>query len=206
MKNKLALLSIVLVFSIVLILGGCSSSPTSSTPAGTTPPQTTAAGQPIELKFSYWPPPADPFVQGWILPWGPALEKATNGKVKVTYFGGATLGAPPDHLDLVMNGTADIGWINPAFTPGVFPLTDIRNLPFLYPTVQVAAKVFWRQQEILNPIEYTKVKVLATFPTPPMELSTAKKPIRTLEDFAGLKFGETEPMLAKMDALLKLSP
>ena len=55
MKHKLALLSIALVFSIVLILGGCSSSPASST----TPAQTTAAGQPIELKFSYWPPPAD---------------------------------------------------------------------------------------------------------------------------------------------------
>ncbi len=204
MNKKLVLLSVALLICSVLALVGCSSSP--STTQGAASTTTVSGAQPIELKFSYWPPPADPFVQNWILPWGPALEKATNGKVKVTYFGGATLGAPPDHLDLVMNGTADIGWINPAFTPGVFPLTDIRNLPFLYPTVQVAAKVFWKQQEILNPIEYTKVKVLATFPTPPMELSTAKKPIRTLEDFAGLKFGETEPMLAKMDALLKLSP
>jgi TRAP-type transport system periplasmic protein len=70
----------------------------------------------------------------------------------------------------------------------------------------VAAKVFWKQQEILNPIEYKDVKVLWTFPNPLMELSTAKKPIKTLEDLKGLKFGETEPLAAKTDALLGTVP
>jgi TRAP-type transport system periplasmic protein len=194
----------VLVLVLVFILPACSQS--SSTPAATGAPASQAAGNAIELKFSYWPPPADPWVQQGILPFGPDLEKATNNKVKVTYFGGATLGAPPDHLDLIKKGIADIGWINPSFTPGVFPLTDIRNLPFLYPSPEVAAKVFWKQQEILNPIEYKDVKVLWTFPNPLMELSTAKKPIKTLEDLKGLKFGETEPLAAKTDALLGTVP
>jgi TRAP-type C4-dicarboxylate transport system substrate-binding protein len=192
--KKVFLVTIIMILALVILLPACSSQ------------GTTSAGQPIELKFSYWPPPADKFVQRGILPWGPELEKATNNKVKVTYFGGSTLGAPPDHLDLVKKGTADIGWVNPAFTPGVFPLTDIRNLPFLYPTVEIAAKVFWKQQEYLNPLEFKDVKVLWTFPTPVMELSTTKKPIRTLEDLKGLKFGETEPMAAKTDGFLGLVP
>jgi TRAP-type C4-dicarboxylate transport system substrate-binding protein len=189
---------------VILVLGimvsGCASTQPATTPAST--------AQPIELKFSYWPPPADKWVQRGILPWGPELEQKTNGKVKVTYFGGATLAAPPDHLDLVMKGTADIGWINPAFTPSVFPLTDIRNMPFLYPSVQVAAKVFWRQQEeILNDLEYkNKVKVLWTFPTPVMECSTRTKQIKTLEDLKGLKFGDTEPLAAKTSTAMGAVP
>jgi len=188
----------ILVLALVFVLPACTQS--SSTPAAQ------SSGNVIELKFSYWPPPADPWVQQGILPFGPELEKATNGKVKVTYFGGATLGAPPDHLDMIKKGIADIGWINPSFTPGVFPLTDIRNLPFLYPSPEVAAKVFWRQQEVLNPIEYKDVKVLWTFPNSLMELSTAKKPIKTLEDLKGLKFGETEPLAAQTDIAMGLVP
>ena len=206
--KKVFLVVAILVLALVILLPGCSSAgttaPTSKAPATSGAPA--PAANVIELKFSYWPPPADKFVQRGILPFGQELEKATSGKVKVTYFGGATLGAPPDHLDLVKKGTADIGWVNPAFTPGVFPLTDIRNLPFLYPTVEIAAKVFWKQQEILNPIEYKDVKVLWTFPTPVMELSTSKKPIRTLEDLKGMKFGETEPMGAKTDAIMGIVP
>jgi TRAP-type C4-dicarboxylate transport system substrate-binding protein len=211
--KKVLLVSVILVLTLVILLTACSSAATTAPPAAPKPaPATTsappapAAASVIELKFSYWPPPADKWVQRGILPWGQEIEKATNGKVKVTYFGGATLGAPPDHLDLVKKDTCDIGWVNPAFTPNVFPLTDIRNLPFLYPSVQVASKVFWRQQEILNPIEYKDVKVLWTFPTPVMELSTAKKPVRTLEDLKGMKFGETEPQAAKTDEVMGIVP
>jgi len=160
----------------------------------------------IELKFSYWPPPADKWVQRGILPWGDTIAKATNGRVKVTYFGGSTLGAPPDHMDLVKKGTADIVWMNPGFTAGVFPLTDLRNAPFIYPNVKVASKVFWRQQELLNPIEYKDLKVLWTFPTPTQQLSTVKKPIKTLADLKGLKWGTTEPICAKTDAAMGLVP
>jgi TRAP-type transport system periplasmic protein len=184
--KKIFMASILVVLLLSLVLGACAG------PA--------APGQVIELKFSYWPPPADPWVQQGILPFGTELEKATNGRVKVTYFGGATLGAPPDHLDMVMKGTCDIGWMNPAFTPSVFPLTDVRNLPFIYPTVQAAAKTFWKQHvEILNDAEYKdKVKVLWTFPTPPMEVSTRTKFIKTVEDMKGQKFGDTEPQAAKV--------
>jgi TRAP-type C4-dicarboxylate transport system substrate-binding protein len=210
--KKIILTIAILVLTTLILLPGCSSggtatttttAPASSAPASST---TSAAGNVIELKFSYWPPPADPWVQQGILPWGANLEKITNGKVKVTYFGGATLGAPPDHLDLVKKDTADIGWVNPAFTAGVFPLSDIRNLPFLYPNVQVASKVFWNQQEYMNPIEYKDVKVLWTFPTPTQQLHTVKKVVRTLDDLKGLKFGETEPLAAKTDTAMGIVP
>ena len=207
MKKVLLLLAtILLLAALAPVYSGCGGGEAEPTTTPTVEP-TAPVAEPIELKFSYWPPPADPWVQQGILPWGPEVEEKTGGQVKVTYFGGSSLGAPPDHLDLVMNGTADIGWINPAFTPGVFPLTDIRNLPFLYPTVEVAAKVFWRQQEYINPIEFDDlVHTLFTFPTPPMELSMRTKPVKVLEDLKGVKLGETEPTAAKTDAILGAVP
>lgn len=191
MGNKVMyMLGIILVVTVFAFAGCSPSGPASEQPSATSD----QSGGTIELKFSYWPPPADTWVQAGILPWGDVISKATNGRVKVTYFGGATLGAPPDHLDLVQKGTADIGWLNPAFTPGVFPLTEIRNLPFLYPTTEAANKIFWRQQELLDEWEYKdKVKILWTFATPVMEAHSNVVQIKTLEDLKGQKFGDTEP-------------
>ena len=198
MKRSIFLI-VTLIFLITAIAATGCAQPGTSTGTGD--------GKVIELKFSYWPPPADKWVQRGILDWGPELEKKTNGKVKVTYFGGSTLGPPPDHLDLVMKDTADIGWINPAFTPGVFPLTDIRNLPFLYPTVEAANRMFWRQQEILNDLEYKdKIKVLWTFATPVMELSMKTKPVKVLEDLKGMKMGDTEAIAGKTSAAMGAVP
>ena len=151
--KKLVIVSSLILMAIALVIGGCAKpAPAQHHRQPQHPHQLLhQLRATIELKMSTWPPLTDEYTQRGIVAWTKEIEQKTNGRVKITFFAGATLGAPPDHLDLVMKDTADIGWINPAFTPSVFPLTDIRNLPFLYPSVQVAAKVFWRQQEILNP-------------------------------------------------------
>jgi TRAP-type C4-dicarboxylate transport system substrate-binding protein len=148
------LVSIALLLFILLIITGCSQSPaTPTTTANPMPAQTTTdvsqVGETtVDLKFSYWVSPNDPWVQRGILDWGPELEKKTNGKVKVTYFGNATLGAPPDHLDLVINGTADIGWINHLLHRSIsaFGYKSVTVYLFYY---AISAKVFWKQQKFL---------------------------------------------------------
>jgi TRAP-type C4-dicarboxylate transport system substrate-binding protein len=192
MKRNIYFIVTLLFLISSILIAGCAQPGSTPSPAPGPSPE-----KPIELKFSYWPPPVDPWVKQGILTWGPELEEKTNGKVKVVYYGGRSLGAPQDHLQLIMDGTADIGWMNSAMTPGVFPLTDIRNLPFLYPNSNVAAAVFWRQQEFLNDLEYEdKVKPLWTFPTGMMQIAS-NKPIHSLEDFKGMKFPAVEPITQK---------
>lgn len=190
---------IFLVPLVILLVGafalaGCAKPAPAPPPTPPAPPPE----KPIELKFAYWPPPADPFVQRGIESWGPEIEKKTNGRVHITYYGGEALGKAPDHYDLVLTGTADIAWINPSFTPGVFPLSDVRNLPFLYPSALVGSQVFWEQQKkYLSDTEFSKVKPLWAWATPVMNLQTRTKQVKKLEELKGMTFACTEAWVAK---------
>lgn len=151
-----------------------------------------AADDPIQLKFAHWVPPVHPIVTQVLEPWCRDLEKSTNGRVKVTIYGGGALGSAQDHYDLAYKGTADIAFISPGFTPGAFPLTDAMNLPMLFPSSEVAGLVFWDLfEKYLKGKEYTDVVVLYGVPTSTFQLTTRKKPVHMLEDLRGLKIAST---------------
>jgi len=158
-----------------------------------------AADETINLKLAHWAPPAHSITKYVILPWCKDVEKRTNGRVKITVYGGGSLGSAPDHYDLALKGTADISFIAPSFTPGVFPLTDIMNLPMLFPSSEVAGSAFWELYgKYLKDTEFGKVKVLWGVPTSTFELTTRQKPVQKLEDLKGLKFASTSPVLNKI--------
>lgn len=100
-----------------------------------------SAQEPIDLKFSYWTPPhALPAKKGFE-PWAKAIEEKSNGKVKITFYPAEALGHVPDHYPMVLKGLADIVWIDPNHTPGVFPLADIVTVPFLFPDSETCSAV-----------------------------------------------------------------
>lgn len=155
---------------------------------------TATAEDTINLKFAYWAPPVSaPAVQG-IIPWGEAIEKATNGRVKVTFFGGEAMAKAPDHYDLAMTGTADITWIDPNFTPGVFPLSEVFSLPFMFPDAEVASAAMWEIMDTyLAGTDYKHVKVLWAWSVGVVDLFS-KKPVIKLEDFRGMKLAAMSPV------------
>ena len=67
---------------VLILLGGTLTVPTASN-----------AADPIDLKFSYWPPPQSAPAAKGIHPWGKKIEEATNGRVKVTFFARTSRGA-----------------------------------------------------------------------------------------------------------------
>ncbi len=84
----------------------------------------------FELKFSSWVPPAHPLNPS-LIAWGKDIEKDTNGTVKSTMFPSEQLGKAFDHYDMVRDGIADFGYINPGYQPGRFPVIAGAELPFL---------------------------------------------------------------------------
>jgi len=89
-----------------------------------------AADKQIDLKFSYWVPPSHLLTPGY-KDWGAALEKASGGTIKTTLYPSSQLGSGKDHYDMVKSGIADVGLINPGYTPGRFPVIATADLPFL---------------------------------------------------------------------------
>jgi TRAP-type C4-dicarboxylate transport system substrate-binding protein len=84
----------------------------------------------FNLRLSYWVPPSHLLTPGY-KEWAAELEKASNGTIKTTLYPSSQLGSGQDHYDMVKRGIADVGLINPGYTPGRFPIIATSDLPFL---------------------------------------------------------------------------
>jgi len=153
----------------------------------------------IELRF------AQPFSPNHTMqvkvfePWAKKIEEMSGGRVKVTMFSGGALGKAADHYSLVEEGIADIGYALQGYTPGRFPLTTVFELPFMIPSAEKTSVAMWKTFEEFPEFqeEYSKVKVLALFCHPPGHFNTVKKPIKSLEDFEGMKIRTANPHVTK---------
>ena len=113
------------------------------------------------------------------------IEKRTNGEVKITHYPGGQLLKGPEVFEGVVNGIADIGFTNQAYTRGRFPEMEICDLPLGMPSGWVSTHVvnkFYRKYE---PKGFDKVKVLYFAGSGPNLISTTTKPVRTLGDLKG---------------------
>ena len=154
----------------------------------------TAVSKTIELKFAYWIPPQS--TPGTLIEkWAKEITAASNGKVRVTTFGGSSMGAPPEHLQLCMSGMADIAWIAPGMTHGVLPLSMLFEQPGLFSSAEQGSRVGYKiTKKYLMNAEYKNVKVLWVNQMGPSHLHTTKKQVRTIEDLKGLKIAGTSPI------------
>jgi TRAP-type C4-dicarboxylate transport system substrate-binding protein len=118
--------------------------------------------------------------------WAKEVEKRTNGKVKVKTYPGGTLLEAKSMFDGVVAGGADIGCLATAYQPGRFKELEVMDLPIGFPSAEVASAVMWDLFEKYNPESLQKVKVLTLFTCAPAQV-LSKKPIRNLQDLAGVK-------------------
>jgi TRAP-type C4-dicarboxylate transport system substrate-binding protein len=88
-----------------------------------------AADAPVKLKISLWIPPAHPLVAA-AKEWADSIDKASGGSIKSTVFPSEQLGKAFDHYDMVRDHIADVGYINPGYQPGRFPIFAAAVLPF----------------------------------------------------------------------------
>jgi TRAP-type C4-dicarboxylate transport system substrate-binding protein len=115
------------------------------------------------------------------------IKKRTNGRVEISHYPGATLTPPPRVFDGVVQGISDIGLLSAGYTRGRFPVTDAINLPLGFPSAWVASHVSNDFYEKFKPKEWDSVHALYFWGMGPVVLSTTKKPVKTLDDFKGLK-------------------
>jgi TRAP-type C4-dicarboxylate transport system substrate-binding protein len=166
----------------------------------------TAQDKPIELKFSSWVSTVHGHHTGVMVPWAKMLEEKSGGRLKVTIYPGSTLGKPADHFDLVQNGIADMGFAAPGYTPGRFPLISVTELPLLFKTSKGGSQAVWSLFDTYFKAEFAGVKVLWIWVIPPGHVHLAKKPVRVLEDLAGLKLRVGTPTLANVVKALGGTP
>jgi TRAP-type C4-dicarboxylate transport system substrate-binding protein len=146
-----------------------------------------AQAQPVTLKLSFFGPAAEASYDRVIRHWVDAVNKDPAGALKIDAFPNGALGKVlPAQPQLVLDGVADIAFINPGLTPGRFPDDQILELPGLFRSFEEAIKTYQAltEQNVLR--GYEEYVVLGSF----MNLSYnlfGRKPMRNLADLKGLK-------------------
>jgi TRAP-type C4-dicarboxylate transport system substrate-binding protein len=159
-----------------------------------------AQDKPITLRISLWVPPAHPLVQS-AKDWGASMEKASGGTIKGMVFPSEQLGKAFDHYDMVRDGIADVGYINPGYQPGRFPIMNASALPFVVANAKSgsAAVDAWYRKYAVK--EMADTHFCLAFVHDPGTFHSRKKLVAP-SDIKGLKVRPAGAVVGEMVTLL----
>ncbi len=141
--------------------------------------------------FEHVLPAGSPAQKNMIEPWVKAVEEDSGGRIKIDIIPsvGLEAGAHPRVLaGHVRDGIADIVWTVNGYTPGVYPRTEVFELPGVYNGDLVATNLAMRDlfDEYLA-TEYPGVKVIVLHVHAGQGMVMKSKEVRTPDDVAGLR-------------------
>lgn len=151
-----------------------------------------AHAESMRLLYSQWLP-AQHHTQVKIRNYFKDIEKATQGRVKIRASAKA-LGPPPRQLQLAIDGVADVAWGVHSYQPGVYPLAEMVELPFVSTGVLANSVAYWKvyQTYFSKAAFHPKgVHTLALHVNPPGNVYTTKRAIERGADMKGLKLRAT---------------
>lgn len=135
-----------------------------------------------------------------------ALEQATGGKVKTTWHTASALGAVPELYTRLIQGIIDWGHFNIGYTPGVFPMAEMFELPMRITSEELFSKALmaiWKKGYLDK--DYENVKLLFTYGIGPYQLWSNAK-ITTVEGLAGKKVRCPSPTYVEVTKALGAVP
>ncbi len=149
----------------------------------------TAASAQTVLTASSWVPPGHMMHREVMLPWAAAVERATQGRVKVNILPKG-VASPAGHFDAIRDGLADVSFSIHGYIPGRFALTKLTELPFLSDSAEPLSVAYWRMHEkyLAAAGEHKGLKVLALFTHGPGHIYNSKRAVNAAADLQGIEF------------------
>ncbi|KJZ19139.1 C4-dicarboxylate ABC transporter [Loktanella sp. S4079] len=150
---------------------------------------TSSFAQEVTLRFQHFVSPASANPTYFMQPWAEAIERQSNGRIKVELYPFMQLGgAAPNQYDLIRDGAVDGGWIVPAYQPNRFPEAEALELPFMTTkSAEESSAAAWdfTQQFLMD--DFDDIHVIAAHMHGPGIVHKRGGPVETVEDFQGLK-------------------
>lgn len=164
--------------------------------------------QEVTLKVSHFLPPNSNYQKLVLEPWCAKLATDSGHKLKCQIYPAMQLGGtPPQLVDQVRNGVADVVWTSPSYSTGRFPYTEALEQPFVLPPGGLAgSKAMWEYYTQFATKDYADYKMLAMFSGSGVIFSTSAKPLLGLESFKGIKLRSSSRAAAKLVTALGGSP
>ena len=149
-----------------------------------------AQAETITLKLSHFVPPQHAFHK-WVVGWTQKIEQESGGRLKFEiYPNGQLVGPPNRQFDAARNGITDIAFCLHGVTPGRYPMTELANLPFTWPSSGANLPEMAKRMTELAPkylaAEHTGLHILFMSMANPVVIYS-RVPIKTLDDFKGKK-------------------
>lgn len=154
---------------------------------------------------SFLPPPHwANYCNSWLLD---EIEKRTNGQIKIKMYVAQSLGKAVEHYNMVTTGRVEIAEFTTGFAPGVFPLCDVLQLPFMWNESlkgSIVANDLFRKG-YLDETLTRDVKLLSLNLTEPLKIWTTK-PAHNMDDLKGLQLRVSGGLDAKTTEALGATP
>ena len=128
------------------------------------------------------------------------VEAATKGDLKVDIVYGGALGNPNDRMVQMRRGIIQMSDASDGNYATIFPDIQVLSTPYLFPTEQIAWKVFdgpYGTQMAEDIRKATGIRVLGWWEAGGFRHYSANKPINSVKDMAGIKMRAMGPANAK---------
>lgn len=159
---------------------------------------TTARAADVELTLSHWVPATHALQPGGMEIWAKSISDASGGRIKITIYPASQLGAAPDHYDMARDGIVDIGFINPGYQPGRFPIIAAGEIPFLISNAKGGSRALdeWYTQYAAK--EMKDVQFCMAIVHDPGTLHGTKGPIQVPADLKGKNIRPAHATMARL--------
>jgi TRAP-type C4-dicarboxylate transport system substrate-binding protein len=92
-----------------------------------------AAAQEFTFTLHHFLGPQAPAHSEMLLPWAERVAEASGGRVAIEVFPAMTLGGrPPELVTQARDGVVDLIWTLNGYTPGLFPRSEVMELPNVF--------------------------------------------------------------------------
>lgn len=147
------------------------------------------SAQEFTFKLHHLLPAKAPAQTQMLGPWAKQVEENSGGRVKIEIFPAMSLGGkPPELIQQARDGVVDIVWTVNGYTPGVFPRTEVFELPFVFLNDPRATNLaMWDMFESDLKQEYKGVEVMFLHVHAGQAIHMVDKLVRKPSDLAGMK-------------------
>ena len=168
----------------------------------------TAADAQTELRLHTFVPPGHIIYTQILEPLAADIAERTNGEVTMTLYPTMQLGGKaPELIRQAQDGTVDMVFTLPGYTSPLFPRTQMIELPGLREDGMATTELMWDLLEggYFDP-EYDGLKVIALWAADDAGLYTRDKPIRSLDDVAGMLLRSPSAAQARQIEVMGATP
>jgi C4-dicarboxylate-binding protein DctP len=177
-SNWVLFLCVLLAGLMILSLTGCGEKDSSA-----------SGEKALEVKFTHVVADSTPKGKA-VIRFKELVEKNSNGKIKVSVFPSSQLYGDKEELEQLKAN--NVQFIAPSVTKlvGFVPAFQIVDMPFLFKNDQAAYNFYDGPtgQKLMKTLEPQGMIGLGWWPNGAKHFTNSKRPLRTPEDFAGLKF------------------